>query len=456
MRDEGTGLVGSVFVNRIIWMLIGCGLVACGGGSGTDLGEKSSESFIVQSEPVVRQALFEHMVDRYLWFDQLPDLDLADESNANLRTLIASLRKQPEDRFSSVVNAVSFGDRVELGVVGSYGVRFFLRAEVPLDLRVAVVDDFGAAGLAGVQRGDRVTAVNGVALDEAGLEGFNEAFSGQEPGDSAVLSILHPDGREADYAFARTEHSLNPVRKVSILESSGIDRRVAYVQVNEFIELTRSQLDGMRSFLSEEQPDELILDMRYNPGGLVSVSRDLASSLYGNSAATDVYTVLTRNEKHRDEDFTYLFRQFDNALNTLSRVFVLTTRSTCSAAEEVINGLAPFLDVVAIGTTTCGKPYAARPFSLVENYVIANVLESRSVNANGEGDFFAGLAPDCIVADDPLVPFGDTRDSLTAAALDYIRTDACPQAVVLADDAGNSGAGLIAVDDSQMPAVAIQ
>jgi len=451
---------GDALLKTLPLILLACATLAgCGGsGSAADSSGDSvpdAEKMITQSDPAVRQALFDHMLDRYLWFDQLPDLDLNDDSNADLRVLISRLRKQPEDRFSTVVNAQSFDDRFELGLVGSFGVRFFLRTETPLDMRVSTVDDFGTVGMAGIQRGDRIVAVDGVAIDELGLEGFVSVFSGRELGDTVRLRVRHPDDSEAEYQITRTQHGLNPIRKLSILDAPDIESKVAYVQVTEFIELTRTQMSGMRDFLSLEQPDELIVDMRYNPGGFVSVSRDLASSIYGASLSTDVYTVLTRNAKHRDEDFTYFFRSFENALTNLSRVFILTTGSTCSAAEEVINGLAPFIDVVTVGATTCGKPYAARPFELVDDLVIANVLESRSINANGEGDFFAGLAPTCIASDDPVLPFNNPAESLVAAALDYIRVGNCVSGVVLSDEPGVASRKLVSIGEPVMPATAI-
>ena len=96
--------------------------------------------------------------------------------------------------------------------------------------------------------------------------------------------------------------------------------------------------------------------MRYNSGGFVSVSRDLASSVYGQGQSTDVYTVLQHNDKNRSNDFTFPYVQFADAVTTLQRIFVLTTSATCSASEEVINGLKPFMEVITIGATTCGKP----------------------------------------------------------------------------------------------------
>jgi len=410
-------------------------LSACGGGAGQTECEAAAlardvtgSELIEQADVCVRQRLFDHMADRYLWFDSLPQLDLSDDVYANLRDLLNELRnKDPQDRFSAVLDGLAFTSRVEQGLQQSFGFRFHIISETPLDLRVAAVSDFSTVGRAGIQRGDRIISVQGTDIDELGVAGFRDAiFADPDPGVSLTLGIRHPDGTEAEYVITRTEHAIDPVRKEKIFDLEDIDWRVGYVQVTEFIEATVQQFDQMRSFLQAAEVDDVVLDLRYNSGGLVRASRDLASSFLGQSSSGDVYTTLQRNELHRDQDFTYFFRQFNNALRNLDRIFILTTGSTCSASEEIINGLNPFMQVITIGETTCGKPYAARPFPLVSNLVIANILESRSVNANGDGDFVEGFAPTCPLQDLPTLPFDDENESLIAGALQYIRNGTCP------------------------------
>ena len=96
-------------------MLAGCG----GGNSGDDnpgtvaleTGTTATNDDVltaITTAPVgTRQAMFDYIEDEYLWYADLPSVDLNDEKYADLRTLLEDLRKRPEDRFSGLANAVS-------------------------------------------------------------------------------------------------------------------------------------------------------------------------------------------------------------------------------------------------------------------------------------------------------------------------------------------------------------
>lgn len=437
-------------------------LSACGGNSAASgEGRDNTENNLPSGNALVavttatlstRQALLDHMEDRYLWYQDLPSLDLSLEEYADLRVLLDDLRKQPEDRFSVLIDTAAQQQRIDGGVSGSYGLRFIQRAtgdpqtNEGIDIRIAGVDDFGTVALAGVQRGDRIIGAEGKSIEELGFDGFREIFSEPGLGVERSLRIRHPDGSERTVTISRTEHTLNPVRRQAIFTHPDTGRRVGYVLVEEFIRLTSDQLTTFRAEYGRAGLDDLIVDLRYNGGGLVSASRDLASSIYGQAQVGDVYTILQKNDKHTDENFTFNFRQFENAFTSLERVFVLTTQSTCSASEEVINGLKPFMEVITIGDVTCGKPYASRSFNLIPDLVSVNVLDSRSVNALGEGDFFAGIAPTCIAEDDPVLPYSDPQESLVSVALHYAEFNECPltdsvrQTATLANTSGSTTA----------------
>ena len=83
------------------------------------------------------------------------------------------------------------------------------------------------------------------------------------------------------------------------------------------------------------------------------------------------------------------------------------------------------MQVVTIGATTCGKPYASTQAELIPGLVAMNILDARSVNANGEGDFYEGLPANCEVLDDPVLPFTDPDESLIAEALFYTENNRC-------------------------------
>jgi len=419
-----------------LWLIL---LSGCGGGNSgdssqsvgaLDIGNTATVDDVlaaITTAPLdIRQEMFDFIEDEYLWYADLPSVDLNNERYADLRTLMEDLRKVPEDRFSGLANAVSQTQRFQQGISGTFGFRYTIRSQEPLDIRITSVDDFGTVAIAGIQRGDRVLAIDGQFVETLDASGFSQIlFADQSLGVQHMLLIRHPDGSEAEYQITRTEHALSPIRRQQVFTNPVSGRRVGYVQVEEFILRTAEQLPQLRAGFVNEGLDDLILDLRYNGGGFVSVSRDLASSIYGQGQSGDVYTVLRYNDKNRRNDITFPYLQFDNALTTLQRVFVLTTGSTCSASEEVINGLTPFMEVITIGATTCGKPYASTQTVLIPGLVNMNILDARSVNANGEGDFYDGLPADCEVQDDPVLPFTDPNESLIAAALFYTENDRC-------------------------------
>jgi carboxyl-terminal processing protease len=123
------------------------------------------------------------------------------------------------------------------------------------------------------------------------------------------------------------------------------------------------------------------------------------------------------------------------ALN-LSRVFVLTTATTCSASESIINSLRGVnVQVVEIGSTTCGKPYGFYPQDNCGTTYFS--IEFRGVNAQGFGDYTDGFSPantvnppgvpipGCSVADDFSHALGDPNEGQLAQALAYRSGGAC-------------------------------
>src|SRR5450432_1092024 len=121
----------------------------------------------------------------------------------------------------------------------------------------------------------------------------------------------------------------------------------------------------------------------------------------------------------------------------LSRVFVFTTGSTCSASESIINSLQGVnVQVIQIGSTTCGKPYGFYP---PDNCGVTYFsIQFQGVNAKNFGSYPDGftpantlategvLVPGCSVADDFTHDLGNPAEGLLASALGYRATSVCP------------------------------
>ena len=108
---------------------------------------------------------------------------------------------------------------------------------------------------------------------------------------------------------------------------------------------------------------------------------------------------------------------------TLDRVFVITTRSSASASELIINALRPFMPVITIGDTTYGKPVGQYGLEFCDKVLAPVSFTIR--NANGEGDYFDGIAPTCPAPDDLDHQIADLEEGSLAEALHFIQHDAC-------------------------------
>jgi len=170
---------------------------------------------------------------------------------------------------------------------------------------------------------------------------------------------------------------------------------------------------------------ELVLDLRYNGGGLVSVGDSVASYAAGAVGDGQTFARLLYNDKRSGNNQTHAFSNPAN-WSGFNKVYVLAGQRTCSASELVINGLRGVgVDVVAIGDTTCGKPVGFLPQgdSCGTTYSVVNF---ESVNARNEGRYFDGFAATCPVAEDFTKALGAPSEPLLAAARTLADGGACP------------------------------
>jgi len=199
----------------------------------------------------------------------------------------------------------------------------------------------------------------------------------------------------------------------------------------------------------------LVLDLRYNGGGLLDIASELAYMIAGSGPTQgQSFDDLTFNDKHtvanpvtgqnlsptpfHSTSLGFSVTQ-GQALPTLDldRVFILSTSSTCSASEAIINGLRGVdVEVILIGSTTCGKPYGFYPTDNCGTTYFT--IQFKGSNAKGFGDYSDGFSPEntaatvgevvtgCSVADDFSKPLGDSEEELFKTALDYRVSGNCP------------------------------
>ncbi len=399
-------------------------LSSCGGGDGGGPPDPASCSLADQ-----KTWLADYMGDWYFWAGRNPRPDPT--AYGAVGPLFEALLYTggdaafPADRWSYLQPTAAFDQFFGAGRSLGYGL-FVAGLEVEgrpdLPLRVRYVEPGSAAG-SQLQRGDTLVSVNGLAASELIATNDYTALTPQAEGDRLQL-VVRRGGVERNVELVASAYALTPVSAQHVLTSRD-GRRVGYLVLKDFVSQARAPLEAAFAAFRAAGVQDLVVDLRYNGGGLVSVSRDLASYVVASSAVGETFTSLRYNERHRAADSRSTFVDQPSALG-LSRVYVLAGERTCSAAELVINGLRPFVEVVQIGGSSCGKPVGFVPESQCGTTYSAVNFES--LNADGQGRYFDGLAPACPVLDDLDHALGDPAEALTAAALSHADTGACPLA----------------------------
>jgi C-terminal processing protease CtpA/Prc len=237
------------------------------------------------------------------------------------------------------------------------------------------------------------------------------------------LELVAPGGEVREVTVEEGEYRKSVIGAERVLDLPG--RRVGYVELHSFRRGAHLAFIAAAWRLREQGIDELVLDLRMNPGGYVRETQPIASVIAGERLNGKLFKRFVYNERYRDRDVELYFSPPPGGALRLTRLFVITSKDTCSASESLINGLAPHMPVVTVGETTCGKPVGSRTLEYGEHAY--TIITFRGVNARGEGDYYAGLQPTCAVTDSVTHDLGDPADPGLAAALHHIRYGSCPR-----------------------------
>ncbi|MBE7366446.1 S41 family peptidase [Ramlibacter pallidus] len=241
--------------------------------------------------------------------------------------------------------------------------------------------------------------------------------------------------------------------------NSGTGRKVGYILFNDHDVGAQDDLIAAFRNLQGQGVQDLVLDLRNNSGGYLYIALAAASMITGPQNNGQVFEQLRYNAKRTQLTAQSTLRfagtvQYGESQNpagtplpqlALPRVFVLTTGATCSASESIINSLRGVnVQVVRVGTTTCGKPYG---FQQKNNCGYAYFpIEFQGTNAQGFGDYTGGFQPTCNVAASG-TPGDPASDTLLQGALTYIDTGACPAGTAT----GVQSAGTPVLGASEVP-----
>lgn len=433
-------------------------VTACGGkGAGTGTGQPvGADACSVTNQ---KQFTFNVVREWYLFTDLLPqsvDLNAFPTATALLDSMTAAARAQQRDRFYSFITSIQSEQALlSSGQTAGFGVQTFIRSATSQVFFVEVFEGSAAAD-AGLARGDELLAIGtsagnlqSVASLLATPNGLSNAFGPSTSGTARTLRWRNAVGQEITREIIKRDYTITPVpaAQLRLIQRPGL-APVGHLTLRSFISTADAQLRSAFATFRQNNVRDVIIDLRYNGGGLVSTAELLLNLLAGSQANQVSYETRFNPAKTSNQQ-TVRLQTLAETIPTLRIAFV-TTGLSASASELVINSMAPYAQVAIIGERTSGKPVGQFAFDIGACDFRLRLVTFKSVNRNGNGDYFTGL-PDapylaggdnaCSATDDLTRLPGDSAEAMTSAALAWLNNGSCATPLAAAGAGTSTSSG---------------
>jgi carboxyl-terminal processing protease len=368
---------------------------------------------------MARDSLYYIMKEFYFWFDMPEATSMTPTTKDNYKDpyeLLEAMRYKTLDRWSFVADYNEFLAEMQGTFVG-HGFRIGI--DPSKNARIVLIYKNSPLYANGVRRGWIVKKINNSDPVPALLNGtYTDLIGPSQAGITNIFVFQKPDGTEVTISSTKSTFTLNTVHVADVLQlTSGATGHLVF---DSFITPSSAELATAFAAFKAAGIKDLILDLRYNTGGYLNIAQTLASYIAGDSRKGSTFAKLQYNNRHLAENYTFPFIATPYSLD-LSRVVVITTRSTASASEAVMNGLRPFVNVVSIGDTTNGKPTGMNGWPVAEKYYMWPVT-FKMVNSANQGEYFDGISPAKVLPDDITHDFIDKEEVCFKEAIHYIET----------------------------------
>ena len=410
----------------------------------------------------VHEFIWKGLNNFYLWKDEVPNLadnrfPEQDDFNSFLNSFDtpedifeALLYRRGEiDKFgfSRITDDLTELKSARLAATESNGLNFLIgqfNNSNSLYAVVTYIANNSDASNKEIKRGDIILTVDGQELTISNIDnllfGDNDTYT---LGLGVINGNTISDSGET-VELTKSAIDENPILISDVFEING--KKIGYIVYNEFVGEFDTELNNIFGDFKSQGVTDLVLDFRYNSGG------DVFSAIHLSSMVTGQFTGELLMEEEWNADYQEYFEKEDpefirnnftdkfvgrpsatpiNSLS-LSEVYILTTNSSASASELVINCLKPYINVIQIGENTFGKYVGSIAVFDSPNFSSDNTnpdhtyamqpITFKVLNANGVTDYFNGLEPTIVLPEDitNLGTLGDINEPLLAEAISLI------------------------------------
>ena len=420
----------------------------------------------------VNKWVYDYMAEMYLWNDNIPKLELDysvdyqsflksmldgvasfDNANKDDGVLIGDQRIYFTYIDSNAPISRAVGDQInDSGIMSIGGASFEVEGGgMALGLVIRLVAPDTEAAKAGIKRGDFITKVNGITVTESNYQSLaSSIFKGNvtvtvnDVDFTGSAAVVTP---RCDISFSSSAYTDPAIYKASVATTAS-GKKVGYLLPMGFDMAYDEQMIDIFNQFKTEGIDELIIDLRYNPGGMVLSSTVLGTLVAGSQHKDKIYLRTTYNSTRtakgekgeyfignpsnpeNPEGYQNIAKALDAAVG-LKRVFVITSGTTASASELLINGLRGIgIEVNTIGLRTLGKNAGMEGIrqSFLRYVFTFYPITFYCENAQGFRDYAGGFPADLELDETTIYPgdFGTSADYLSRAALQWADTGQKP------------------------------
>ena len=347
--------------------------------------------------------------------------------------LVAPARAQSRDRYFTYLTSIAEENAYyQQGETAGFGMRLSLDASN----RLVVTESFeGGSALANnVDRGTEILEINGASvsglLATGGVDALVQALGPDDAGVSRAMTVRDQSGVQRNVTLTKTTFALDPVsdRYGAKIITDGA-RRIGYINLRTFIDTADADLRAAFAQFKAQGVTELIVDLRYNGGGLISIA-ELFGDLMGEGRGGQIFDYITFRDSKASENESYAFHPQPQSIAP-SRIAFIGTGGTASASEMLINGMVPYLgtNMALVGSNTYGKPVGQVALDRPECDDRLRAIALKVENASHQGEYFTGLAStvpkSCRATDDISHQLGDPDEAMIRTALDFLAGRSC-------------------------------
>lgn len=437
-------------------------LASCGGGGG---GGGGAPPVTVTPTPSptptptagcglsARQAFAKAVIDEWYLFpnDVATNVNPASHSSVQsyIDALVAPARLLKKDRFFTYITSIAEENAFfQSGSSAGFGVRLAYNAGTQ---RVIIAEAYENAPAlnAGIDRGTQIIAIGtstanlrsiSAIVASEGTGGIIAALGPDDPGVTRVLRILDANGgNQREVSVAKADYALDPISDrygAKVISEGG--KSYGYLNLRTFISSANPQLRAAFLDFRNRGVTDIVIDFRYNGGGLVSTAELMGDLLGRNRNASELFSRTDFRPSKAVENERHFFTSQPESIAP-TRIAFIGTDSTASASELVINGMLPYLgtNMTLVGGNTYGKPVGQIAVDKSECDDRMRVIAFATGNASGQSDYYGGLAPkipnSCAAGDNLTLQLGDPNEPSLRAALDFLAGRSCGARIASAD-----------------------